>query len=830
MSGTSRGLVIGLHDAAEPDAAVLGTKGANLARLAASGFSVPEGFVLTTAACERILASPGGREGTATGADLPEELWAAVCSHLAALGGGPVAVRSSGIAEDLGGASFAGQYETVLGVESDEALAGAIRRCLASASSEQVRAYTGSDAPAPMAVIIQKMVAADAAGVVFTANPVTGDDEVLINAVKGLGDRLVSGEATPDEWVVRDDDGSCIRSPEGALDRELVLEVAALARAVERLFGSPQDIEWAVADGKVFVLQARPITALPVAPNFEAPTEGFWQKDSSHFPTPFTPFGASVYLPPLSSVVGSLAKEFGLLLDGLEQRSLGGEVYMRMVPLGGKEPPALPKWAMWLAVRLIPEMRRRGRAAQAALDSGLADQALERWETEWRPAFVNEVGELLRVDLTALDDDGLLSHLEHLKDLLARGELLHFRLHAPHALAVYELGVVCQELLGWDAGRALQLLTGASVASSEPGRELQALAERIAADPAGLEAIVGPGGDRLARLRQSAPWAAEAFEEYLERYGHRTTGYDPGDPTLFEMPEVMAGLLAGQVRQVAAGPRAASAPSGTLAEARAEVAARHPEDAISRFERALAYAHRAYGQREDNIAWLDNRPCGLLRYCALEFGRRLSGRGVLAHPGDAVFLEESELQVALKSEEDQDLRPVVALRKAERAWVIAHPGPPSYGKPPVPPDLSALPPALRLANASLMNLMALIEAPGLPQEAGNELRGLAVSPGICVGTARVVRDETEFGKLRPGEVLVAPATSPPWSILFLQAAAVVTDVGGVLSHTAVIAREYGIPAVLATGEATHRLCDGDLIRVDGSAGTVSIVTAADNAA
>jgi len=159
--------------------------------------------------------------------------------------------------------------------------------------------------------------------------------------------------------------------------------------------------------------------------------------------------------------------------------------------------------------------------------------------------------------------------------------------------------------------------------------------------------------------------------------------------------------------------------------------------------------------------------------------------------------------------------------------VTAHPGPLSYGKDPgAPPDMSPLPRALRLVNAAMAQSGQLMSAPVSQQDATDELRGIPSSPGRYSGTVRVIRDETEFAKLRPGDVLVAPATSPPWSVLFLQAGAVVTDSGGVLSHTAVIAREYGIPAVLATGEATSRLSDGDQVSVDGSTGVVSIVSAA----
>lgn len=810
-------LVVELHDPKVPGPDVAGTKAATLAQLASHGFPVPAGFVVTAAACERLCSTPEARQ----------EVWAEVLTHLEKLGDGPVAVRSSGLAEDLADASYAGQYDTVLGIEGSEALSDAIARCLSSAASERVRAYQGSDARSSMAVLVQRMVPAEVAGVAFTANPISGDAEVLVSAVKGLGDRLVSGETTPDEWVVRGDEVSCVRAPEAAIGESQARDVAELAKAVEGLFGSPQDIEWAMANGDVFLLQARPITALPVAPVIEVPSEGFWLKDTAHFPAPLTPFGASVYLAAISDAMRFLIDEFGLMADGVEQRSLAGEVYVRTIPIGGKDRPAPPKWVIRLGALVAPPIRRRARAAQAAISSRLPERILDRWEGEWRAAFAGEFQDLRNVELATLGDEALLGHLQRAKEMLKRGSDIHFQLVAPYYIALYEFGVVCEELLGWDVERALSLVTGASQMSSEPGRELADLARRIAADPSALEAITGPGQDWRARLRQSAPWAADAFDEYLERHGHRTLNYDPGEPTWFERPDLVVAVLAEQASRGGADSGEVGVGSDALADARSELTARSDEDR-ARFERALAYAWRAYGQREDNVVWLDSQPSALLRYAAVEIGRRLVERGVLARAGDAVFLEEAELRAALSKTDREDLRALVARRKGERAWVIAHPGPATYGKDPGPPPdpsaLQALPPALRLVNAAVIQSIGLMFSASTPQHVANELHGVAGSPGRYTGTVRVIRNESEFAKLAPGDVLVAPVTSPPWSVLFLQAAAVVTDGGGVLSHTAVIAREYGVPAVLATGEATRRLSDGDLVTVDGTSGVVAIVT------
>lgn len=325
---------------------------------------------------------------------------------LAALGDVPVAVRSSGVAEDLADASFAGQYETVLGVRGPHEVLDAVRRCVRSADAERVRVYgerRAYGASAPMAVLVQRLVQADAAGVAFSANPVTGDEEVVVSAVRGLGERLVSGETTPDEWIVRGSETECRSAPEGAIDERDARRVAELAMRLEATLGAPQDVEWAIAGGELFLLQSRPITALPRRPQLDIPTEGYWMKDDSHYPEPITPFGASVYVPALTQGLGPLIERFGLLVDGSDQRSLGGEVYVRMIPMGGKDRKAPPWWVLWIASRVAPSIRRRARAAEEALRTDLPGRLIDRWNEGWREEFRTEGSALRSRDLPALD-------------------------------------------------------------------------------------------------------------------------------------------------------------------------------------------------------------------------------------------------------------------------------------------------------------------------------------------------------------------------------------------------------------------------------------------
>jgi phosphohistidine swiveling domain-containing protein len=821
MGATATKDVMGLAEEGAADPALSGTKAATLAALAARGFPVPAGFVVTTAACERILATVDDAAADLASFELPGDVWAGIVAGLRQLGGGLVAVRSSGTAEDLPDASYAGQYETVLGVSGPDEVAQAVRRCLASAGSARVRAYSGSHRDT-MAVLIQRLVAADAAGVAFTANPVTGDQEILVSAVRGVADRLVSGQATPDEWLARGEEITCLRATENALDPARVGDVVALARRVEETAGGPQDLEWAISGDALFLLQARPITVLPRPPQIQPPAEGFWRKDTTHYPMPLTPFGASVYLPAMDRAAPVMGEELGLLFEGFGQSCLGGEVYVHFIPVGGKERPPPPAWVMWVAARIVPALRRRARVAEKAIASGLSEQLLDRWDTEWREAFRNEAESFKRVDLSALSDEHLLGHLDLVKDFLDRGQLVHFRLNTSYLLPVYDLLVACEDLLGWDSVASLALVAGSSEVSAEPGRELGALASRFASDPAALRALNEAGADVLDRLQAASPELSEAFRAYLDRYGHRTTGYDPGDPTLFERPALLAGLLRDRIRVGDQDRRDGTQMSqDALGRARATLAHRSEHDR-DRFERAVEAARRVYGNREDNIFWLDNQPCAFLRYTAVEIGRRLADRGLLARATDAVFLEETELRGALAGRGNEDLRALVARRKAERAWVAAHPGPASYGTDPgPPPDLSPLPSALRRVNTAALHWAELLFATAGTGAGEAELRGVPGSPGRHTGPVRVVRDEAEFAKLRPGDVLVCPITTPAWSVLFVQAAAVVTDGGGVLAHTAVIAREYGLPAVLATGAATQQLRDGDLVTVDGTAGVVT---------
>lgn len=824
-AGSQPGPVIDLDDPRASEPAAAGGKAARLAELRRQGLPVPAGFVVTTSAIGRLLAAADGPNADADAvraAELPADVDEALGAATAALGDRALAVRSSAVAEDLADASYAGQYETVLGAHGAREVADAVRRCAASARAARLAAYQPDDEPGgAMAVLVQPLVEADAAGVAFTANPVTGArDETLVSAVRGLGERLVAGEATPDEWVVRAGEPTCVTSPEGALDGETARDIAALAERVAADADAPQDVEWALAGGRLQLLQARPITALPTPPAIDPPP-GTWMKDTVHYVGPMSPLSVTAYLPRMEHGATSMLAEFGFLMEAVRQQAIGWEVYAQ---------PAPPSDEQVVAQRIA--------TAAEVLGSGRPDALVDHWwRGGWREELRDRVDALRRADLTALDDAALDAHLQACLDLLADGQVVHFQLFVPYLLHSHELFTACEELLGWDTPAILELLAGLSEASAEPTCDLAELAAAVRADAAAAEAVSAwspgePPEAVLGRLRDADPALADRLDAHLAWYGCRVPAYDVGDPTFAERPErtlrLLVDLVTGVQNPLVEREELARHREEALARAREQLAAQD-DAARARFEQAHRRAAEVWGLREDNLLYTDQMPNGLIRLAALEIGRRLVRRGRLRRPEDAVFCELHELRAALAapgSGEAAGLRQRVARRRAEHAWVRANPGPPMYGDPPPPPPPTDELPAEARQLMEAMGWLMSIEFPppgaggAADDDGGDRLPGQPGSSGHATARARVIADESGFDRLQPGEVLVCRLTTPAWTVLFPRAAAVVTDCGSPLSHAAIVAREHGIPAVVGTQTATSAIADGQTVTVDGGAGVV----------
>ena len=270
VAETANAYIVSLTDVSARDVSVVGNKATNLGELMRAGMLVPKGCVLTTYAFRHFLKmnhiSADASFETVTNARIPDVIATTLFDATVRLGDLPLAVRSSSSAEDLTDASFAGQYETLLNVRGGEELFKAVLCCWSSAFNDRVRSYQrmqDTTVVPDMALLIQVMIPADASGVAFSVNPVSGDrDEAVVSAVRGLGERLVSGQVSPDEWFVKGRVATCLSSPEDAITAEQAQQIAAMARKAEAHFGTPQDIEWAISRDRAYLLQSRPITTL----------------------------------------------------------------------------------------------------------------------------------------------------------------------------------------------------------------------------------------------------------------------------------------------------------------------------------------------------------------------------------------------------------------------------------------------------------------------------------------------------------------------------------------------------------------------------------------
>lgn len=760
-----------------------GAKAAVLGELLQQGFPVPPGVVLE-ASSEPVT---------------PEELQE-LTTRAEGLGDGALAVRSSSVNEDLADSSAAGRYTTVLHVRGADALRDAVRRCLAS----------GPDAP--MAVLVQQQVPAIAAGVAFSADPITGDvDAALINAVVGLGDRLVSGEVTPDEWTVTGDSATALGVDDvTAISAEQALAVAGLARRVAADRGAPQDIEWAIDDrGVLVLLQARPITTMvvPVPIPIRQPA-GYWMPENLHWATPPTPLSMSVL--DMNPRFERMCEAYGLLAS-LRVEMIGGWPYVAVLPAGfdpfaGKQlPPAVPQWLLPALVRVVPPLRRRWKAARRALRDDLAGTVAERWRTEYQPAQQERLRELRDVDLSVLSDRELAEHLRATVRFLHDSLTIHYPVVMANFMGMAELITTCRELLDWPVEKTMLLLSGTSTATSDPTRALA----RIGAGETAGEGLV------------------QELVDYQQTYGLRSLSLDLADRTIAEMP----GLLERQLQGSRAFDPAIEEASLAAQQAAVEHEARSrlSEQQLGRFERALERGRRAYPLRDENALYTLDAPLAHVRYAALEAAARLVATEVLGHVDDVFYCTLDEVLDAVETPDGTrtaGLRERVRRRRGERLWALAHPGPPSYGEAPPPPSLGGMPMALRAPLQALMIAMENVVQPDLSARSAEDQRsgrlsGVAASPGVYTGPARIVRLESEFDRVRPGDVLVCPSTRPSWVVLFPSIGAVVTDIGGALAHPAIIAREHRIPAVVGTGSATEMLHDGQLVTVDGSRGLVS---------
>lgn len=773
-----------------------------------------------------------------------------------------VAVRSSATTEDLPDFSFAGQQESYLNIASLDTFVTAVRDCWASAWSARALAYRhwlGVDnANVAVAVVVQRMVAADVSGVAFTANPATGSrDEMIVNASYGLGEGIVGGTVGPDEFVL-DHDSLAVRDTHlgdktrmvvatdaggtrvvdvGAEQRSLASlsadqlnELGHQARAIEKLFdGVPQDIEWAFASSKLWLLQSRPITNLPPQPlvdvRWDPPEPGAYLQRSQwveHVPEPVSTLFEDLHMKQ------SLQEAWGrnLVRRGNHDyedtqppasfhltTTVHGFAYRQVgePPRTGQPRPTSPGRARSsrLAVRFrtlrmyltfVPKWRF------VALPRYLG--SIRAWRTlDSRTASVEQlwkgIRELSKADARYWFNDGVWNAFS-----LARGtELQLHNFLAEHSDGQFTSG---------------QFLSGLRSHAFDAQSKLSAVAKAIRDDDALFDAVIAASPHRLRLVLNHNPKATTAraaLEGYFATHGHQVFTLDFVEPCEAENPSTTLQSL----YDLLLTPYDADVVRRRLRQRRREAfraANKHFKGVLVwRFRWRVWIARRYYPNRERAMFHL-GRAWTVLRPLAKELGRRLVDAGTLHAPGDIFFLTTAELGRAVRS--------IVALDRLPESHKHAHypngPGLPEYA------DLAVERRELREARKRLKP-PALIPGPPpwspLAPEAdretpGNVLKGSAVSPGRVTGEACVILSPSDFHRMRPRTILVCPATTPAWTQLFPQAVGLVTDIGGILAHGSIVAREYGIPAVLGLVDATQRIRDGQTLTVDGDKGYVEL--------
>jgi pyruvate,water dikinase len=562
---------------------------------------------------------------------------------------------------------------------------------------------------------------------------------------------------------------------------------------------------------------------------YEVPP-GRWEREASHNPRPLTPMGSSIFVDGLNQSFPKVFAEFGLLVEALEYREIGGYVYNRTVPFGpanagnGKLPPAP---LLWLGIRVHPAFRRRLAVCKRALESKLDRKMIARWNEEWRPQLIDDIARLRAVDVGSLSDDALAQHMEDLLPWVFRAFDVHFYLSAGNGFPVAQLAFFCRDHLGYDDLRTFRLMSGLSSASSEPAIALARLADIVRADPELQQAVVDAPARDVPALLRPHDRAGKAFDAYVDEYGYRALRYEVVDPLLGEQPEILSRLLQDQLQHPADLATEQRQLAAERDDAKREGLSALPSDMLrAEFEDLVQAAAVAYPVREDNEFYTISVPLALCRTAALEAGKRLVAADQIALQEDVFFLRWEEAVRALRGEQEEWAEMIAGRQEAHAAAGRFQP-PAAYGDPAPLPPVHVLPSYARQASEVFLYLTEKIfeaeQSHVFADADAKEIRGRAAARGTYRGPARVIMGEHEFDRLQSGEVLVCPITSPVWSILFAKVGALVTDFGGILSHPAIIAREYGIPAVVATGNGTSVIRDGQQVEVDGDTGVVRIL-------
>jgi pyruvate,water dikinase len=877
---------IALSDVDRNSGSLVGGKGANLGDLCRAGVTVPDGLCLTTRAFRRFVDSapemerlylrlekvdPEDRAAVAevsgllsahlTGVPIPDDVRADLLDAWRRSGAEHAcAVRSSATAEDLAGASFAGQHDTFLNVVDEDQLLDAVRRCWISLFNERAigyRARNGFDhRQVDLAVVVQRLVDPEVSGVMFTADPVSGHrGTVLVNASYGLGEAIVSGVVNPDLYQVRPDGSldtriadkalALVSGPGGgivrqevtaersgaqALDDARITELAELGRRLEQHFGCPQDIEWAWDGTRLHILQSRPITTLYPLP--EPPDDGrlhvyFSLGHQQMMTDAMKPLGLSVirtYFPfgtrgpdRRTRAMGCAGNRLFIDYTDLLHTWLGRMLYAHPAGtmdrrMGGAflELASRPEFSTGHRFRLGSFVRTNGNVLRT-LGNVAADLGWRSWKTAEakRQAFIAREAAATRRAFEAVDGTNRIARIQ--QDM-RKSKQVYYELTTTQFSAALARTLIDRQCRKW-FGETSDL---PALDKSMPGNvttrmsvEIGDLADLVR-DRAELQQLLQePPAPFTMDALDTVPGGGEfhtAFADFLERYGMRCPGeLDITRERWNSRPtQLFAGILAnartgraGEHRErFAAGEREAEeAAERILTGIRATRAGRPKAAAMSR----LIHVYRTMMGMREHQKFLTVHLYDTYRRVLREEAAALVSEGTLAEVDDVDYLELHELRRMVDGERLTGLADLLVQRKAD--YIAAQ-------------GLTA--PRLMTSDGEILVGLSA------PPSGDGVLVGLPVSAGVVEARARVVL-RPEDAQLSEGAILIAPFTDPAWTPLFSAVSGLVVEIGGLMTHGAVVARELGLPAVVGVDNATKLIPDGALIRVDGSRGTVEVL-------
>lgn len=882
-------MVILLKAIQDNETAAIGAKALSLARMNRTGLPVPPGFCITAAAYREHLesnklisriksaveelgtAAPTERKSILSNlrkaivnAPLVHSLCEQIDRHYIALGAKRVAVRSSATAEDLPVHSFAGQYDTYLDVTDLNGCIEAIKKCWASLWTDRAYNYRQNNnfdhLSVNMAVIVQSLVEADASGVLFTADPRYGPSgNIIIESCFGLGQPLVSGRVTPDRFAVHrktlkllfhaisEKRTECVldstgttkeqnvpdeRSNAWSLDKKQIKRLARLAARVESAFGCHQDIEWALSKNKLYLLQSRPITAMPQERSWE--DRQIWASNPAKevMPDVVTPSTFSMMLEAIGEEV--LDPVFPMLCCNRGDHPLydliAGRIYFnanlwgavfRYIP-GGREVDLMVmagghKGLQGMVERLrtapdqdLPDIKfslLRFILKVPLIIIGLLLNTPEKGRRiiTWVSAM-NEKWSNLNV--SSLSPEQILTSCQQLRTDLRR--LLGHVLYLFSVLSAFPLlHVVCAKWLTADGSCANRLLAGVGdMDDAVAGLDLWRLAASADATPEVKDLVLSNDdwSEIEPKLAQSdsGKELLRTWSEFMDRHGHHCRAeLELYNPRWAETPDYILKLVRRYVNQI--GKIDPVQNFSNLTQERRQLEQQCRKKLRNPLKRMIFNCLLRRSQQgsvfRENVKSQVIKLVATLRRILLELGRKLADKGVLNNQDDIFFLRLQELESVVQEKADFDIQQVIAARRAE------------YDK-----NSTIMPPDVIFGKFDPDKYV--------PESFDTDietLTGMPVSPGLVTGKARVMLRADADQQVLAGEILIAPFTDPGWTPYFVTAAAIVMDQGGLLSHGSIIAREYGIPAVVNLGPATKIIKTGQTIQVDGNRGIVRLL-------